>query len=94
MKRYESPEAEKEMLDKIMTEHELFMYKTLSGTAHEIYDSCKRICFYEILKEYFLYNEQINREFVNASTSSNRIIKELWEIYLNMNILKLTYGKK
>lgn len=89
MKRYENPETEKEMLDKIMTEHELFMYRTLSGTAHEIYDSCKRICFYESLNEYFLYNEQISKEFVNVSARSSRIIKELWDIYLKYEYLRV-----
>lgn len=88
MKRYESPGTEKEMLGKIKAEHELFKYRMLSGTAQEIYVSCRKICFYESLAEYFLYNEQISRDFINASTGSSRIIKELWEIYLEYEYLK------
>ena len=88
MKRSETSEAEKEMLEKIRTEHELFMYRILSGTAREIYSSCKRICFYESLAEYFQYNEWISRDFIDASRESNRIINGLWEIYLKYEYLR------
>lgn len=88
MKRNETSEAEKEMLEKTRAEHELFMYRTLSGTAREIYASCKRICFYESLAEYFQYNEWINRDFIDASRGSREIINELWEIYLKYGYLR------
>lgn len=88
MKHYEIPEAEREMAEKIKTEYRLFRYKTLSGTPRMVYGSCRRICFYESIKEYFLYNEQINRDFINASRGCSKIINELWKIYLKYEYLK------
>lgn len=54
--RKECGEKEKGFLRKVKREHSLFKYQMLSGTNREIYDSCNKICFYENLIEYFLYN--------------------------------------
>lgn len=88
MRRREYAEGEKQMIQKINTEHALFKYSMLSGSTHEVYDACKRICFYECMQEYFLYSEQISTEFVGAAGHSDRILAELWEIYLKYEYLK------
>lgn len=87
MKRGDRPEKEKEMLQKIRTEYELFYYKTLSRTPQEIYHACKRICFFECVYEYFQYKEEISEDFINATGQRDRILEELWEIYLKHEYL-------
>lgn len=51
----------------IKKEYAMFKFKMLSGTVHEVYGSCRRICFYESLWEYFLYSEHISRMFLEAA---------------------------
>ena len=56
MKRGDRLESEKRMLKKINTEHMLFQYKMLSGAAQEVYNACRKICFYECVFGYFQYS--------------------------------------
>lgn len=79
----------KRVLQKIKWEHATFKYKMLSGTVHEAYDSCRRICFYESLLEYFLYSKHISREFLEAVSGKEGILGELWEMYLKNECLKV-----
>lgn len=72
----------------IKKEHAIFKSKMLSGTVHEGYGSCRRICFYESLCEYFLYNGHINRMFLEASLGKRGILEGLWEIYLKNESLR------
>ena len=86
MKRGNHPEKEREMLKKIHTEHELFHYKMLSIPAEEIYQACRKICFFECVYEYFQY-EETSEEFVNAAWQGEAVLAELWEIYLKYEYL-------
>ena len=88
MKRKEHTEKEKELLGKITAEYELFRCKMLLQPAWEIYNSCRSICFYECLYEYFRYCEKISRDFINASEKENMILAQLWELYLKNEYLK------
>lgn len=88
MRRQEQAECERELLQKIKTEHDLFKYKMLSGTAQKIYDACKRICFYECLWEYFIYSEQRSREFIDIANKRDMVLAGLWEIYLKYEYLR------
>ena len=70
------------VLQKIRREHGIFRHRILSGTVQGAYDSCRRICFYESLREYFLYQGSINSAFLEAAAGSGNILGELWELYL------------
>lgn len=76
------------VLRKIKGEHAVFKHKMLSGTVQETYDFCRHICFYESLREYFLYKECICREFLEAARERKNILEELWKIYLKDEYLK------
>ena len=78
----------KRVLQKIKQEYAVFKYGMLSGTVHEVYDSCRRICFYESLREYFLYNRRTIRGFFEAASGKEGILGELWEMYLKNECLK------
>lgn len=73
----------------INKEHTMFKSKMLSGTVHEVYDSCRRICFCESLWEYFLYSEHISRMFLEAALGKEGILEGLWEIYLKNESLRV-----
>ena len=88
MKRKEHTEKEKELLEKITAEYELFRCKMLLQPTWEIYNSCRSICFYECLYEYFRYCEKISRDFINASEKEDLILAQLWELYLKNEYLK------
>lgn len=75
-------------MQQIKKEHAMFKYRMLSGTVHEAYDSCRCICFYENLYEYFLYNKYISRGFLEAAAGKEGILGELWGMYLKEECLK------
>lgn len=77
------------LVQQIKKEHAMFKYRMLSGTVHEAYDSCRRICFYENLYEYFLYNKHISRRFLEAAAGKEGILGELWGMYLKEECLKV-----
>ena len=89
MKRGDRLESERKMLEKINTEHTLFQYKMFSGTAREVYKTCRKICFYECVFEYFQYSEEISTDFVSATEGSDGILAELWKIYLKHEYLRV-----
>lgn len=72
----------------IKKEYAMFKSKMLSGIVHEVYGSCRRICFYESLWEYFLYSEHISRMFLEAALGKEGILEGLWEIYLKNESLR------
>lgn len=88
MKRKEHSEKERELLKKVRTEYELFRCRMLLCPAQEVYNSCRVICFYECLYEYFRYCEKINRDFINVSYKKEWVLAKLWEIYLENEYLK------
>lgn len=88
MKRKEHSEKERELLKKVRTEYEMFRYRMLLCPAQEVYNSCRVICFYECLYEYFRYCEKINRDFINVSYKKEWVLARLWEIYLENEYLK------
>ncbi len=77
----------KRALQKIKREYAMFKYGMLSGTVRGAYDSCRRICFYESVREYFLYNKHASRVFLEAAAGKENILGELWEIYLKNEYL-------
>ena len=80
MKRKDHSEKEKALLKKIKTEHSLFRCKMLLCPAEELYNSCRMICFYECLYEYFRYCEKINVDFIHGEPSAYRILQSfLWK---------------
>ena len=83
MKRKEHTEKEKELLEKITAEYELFRCKMLLQPTWEIYNSCRSICFYGCL-----YCEKISRDFINASEKEHWVLAQLWELYLKNEYLK------
>lgn len=83
----EYAECKKQVIQKISVEHAIFKYEMLSASTHEVYDSCRQICFYECVQEYFLYSGRISRKFAEAASHSNSILEELWEIYLKFEYL-------
>ena len=87
LRRSGHSERENEMLRKIETEYSLFRYKMLSDSTQEVYDSCRKICFYECINEYFQYSREISADFVNATRQSDKILAELWQIYLKYEYL-------
>lgn len=89
MRRHEHPQKEEEMLHKIDREYTLFKYKMLAGSAHEVYEACTQIRFYECMHEYFLYKEKIDPEFVQATEEREDILQGLWEIYLKYEYMKI-----
>jgi hypothetical protein len=94
MRRREYAECEKQMIQKISMEHAIFKYKMMSASTQEIYDSCKKICFYECMQEYFVYCEQINREFVETAVQRDDILETLWNIYLKYEYLRADTWKE
>ena len=76
------------VLREIKKEYAAFKYGVLMGTVHEAYDSCRQICFYENLHEYFLYGGHISRAFIEAVAGKGGILGELWEIYLKNENLR------
>ncbi len=88
MKRKEHTEKEKELLEKITAEYELFRCKMLLQPTWEIYNSCRSICFYGCLYEYFQYCEKNSRDFINASEKEHWVLAQLWELYLKNEYLK------
>ncbi len=88
MKRKDHSEKEKALLKKIKTEHSLFRCKMLLCPAEELYNSCRMICFYECLYEYFRYCEKINVDFIHASNKEEWILEQLWNLYLENEYLK------
>lgn len=94
MKRKDHPEKEKELLRKVKTEYELFRCKKLLCPVQEVYDSCRVICFYECMYEYFQYCEKISRDFINASGKDDWVLAQLWELYLENEYLRAdTWGE-
>lgn len=87
MKRKDHPEKERKMLKKVQTEYELFRCHMLLSPVREVYNSCRIICFYECLYEYFRYCEEISRDFINASAGEEQILSQLWDIYLKNEYL-------
>lgn len=81
MKRREQPEKEKRMLEKAGAEYSAFQCRMLSRPAGEIYDACKKICFFECIHEYFQYNREISREFLDAAVQGGSILEGLWDTY-------------
>lgn len=88
MKRKDHTEKEKELLKKIETEYNLFRYKMLLYPAEDLYNSCRMVCFYECLYEYFRYCEKINVDFINAAVKEEWILGQLWDLYLKNEYLK------
>jgi len=70
------------VLQKIKREYAVFKHRMLSETVHEVYASCRCICFYESVWEYFLYHKHISRAFMKAAAESENILGELWDMYL------------
>jgi len=62
-------------------EYSLFKFEMLSRTAREIYESCAKIYFYECLHEYFVYQEDVNPEFLREVSGRTGMYQELWELY-------------
>lgn len=89
MERRERPEKEREMLRKAGMEYGLFRDKMLSQGPQEIYSACRRICFFECVYEYFQYKEEIREDFTNAAWRADRILEELWRLYLKHEYLRV-----
>lgn len=87
MGRRERPEKEKEMLRKMGMEYELFHDRMLAQETEEIYSACRRICFFRCVYEYFQYKEEIRKDFTNVAWRADRILEELWGIYLQHEYL-------
>lgn len=88
-KRQEHSEKERQILKLVETEYSLFKYKMLSGTRSEIYDSCNVIRFYECLREYFLYCEKIEMEFIQKIKLVNNLLEELYAYYLKTEFVSI-----
>ena len=56
--------------------------------AEEVYNSCRSICLYECLYEYFRYCEKIRRDFINASEKEEGVLAQLLELYLKNEYLR------
>lgn len=87
LRRSDHSEKEKEMLRKIETEYSLFRYRMLSDSVQKVYDACRKICFYECVNEYFQYSRETSADFINATGQSDKILAELWKIYLKNEYL-------
>lgn len=94
MRRKDHSEKEKELLKKVGMEYELFRCRMLLCPAWEVYNSCRVICFYECLYEYFQYSEKINRDFINASYEKDWVLAQLWDIYLENEYLRADHGER
>ena len=88
MKRKERTEKEEKLLKKVTAEYGLFRCRMLLQPAEEVYNSCRIICFYECLYEYFRYCEKIRRDFINASEKEEGVLAQLWELYLKNEYLQ------
>ena len=88
MKRKERTEKEEKLLKKVTAEYGLFRCRMLLQPAEEVYNSCRIICFYECLYEYFRYCEKISRDFINASEKEEGVLAQLWELYLKNEYLQ------
>ena len=81
-KRRKLAEKEEQLLKVIGREYELFKYKMLSRSSHEIYDSCNAIRFYECMYEYFLYNEGMEPKYRDKVAVKDGLLEELYAFYL------------
>lgn len=88
-KRKDSRDSEQALLEQMEQEYQLFRYEMLSRTAKEIYESCAKIHFYECLHEYFLYQENIQEEFLEKAAKRKGIYQELWNLYLKHEHLEV-----
>ena len=52
-----------------------------SRETGEIYDACRKICFFECIHEYFQYSREISREFLDAAVLDDSILEGLWAVY-------------
>lgn len=81
IKRRERSEKERKMLEKAGAEYSRFRCRMLSRPAGEIYDACRKICFFECIHEYFQYSREISREFLDAAILDDSILEGLWAVY-------------
>ena len=80
-KRKDCKDSYRNLMYQMEQEYSLFKYKMLSRIQREIYEKCKQIYFYECLHEYFLYQENITREFLDNVSGKTCVYWELWNLY-------------
>lgn len=89
-KRKDSKDSEQILMERMEQEYQLFRYKMLSRTVKEVYEDCAKIHFYECLHEYFLYQENIQEEFLEKAAKRKGIYQELWNLYLKYEHLEVS----
>ena len=80
-KRKDCKDSYQDLMYRMEQEYHLFKYEMLSKTRKEIYERCTEIYFYECLHEYFLYQEDINEEFLEKASKRTSIYRKLWNLY-------------
>ena len=81
---------EKELIDRLEVEHELFYCRTIAQPPEQVYDQCNIIRFHECIYEYFLYCEEINKEHIGACLREREIFAALHGIYLEYESLDVS----
>lgn len=89
-KRKDCNDSYQELRYRMEQEYHLFKYKMLSRTELEIYERCTEIYFYECLHEYFLYQEDIDKEFLDKASEMTNIYQELWNLYQKYEHLEIS----
>lgn len=88
-KRRECSDRERLLLYHMEQEYQFFKMKMLSQAPDEIYNKCNKIHFYECLHEYFVYQEHLNPEFLQAASMETDILEALWRVYLKLEHLEV-----
>jgi len=59
-----------------------------SFSFEEIWNGCQKIRFYSAVKEYFEYNEEIPKAYMELVVKEKEPIRKMWETYLKDGSLR------
>lgn len=77
-----SEQTKKIFMNVINKEYSIFKYRMLANCPRAIYDSCNIIRFYECVREYFLYNENMDLRIIDVMYGEDNIISLLYHYYM------------
>lgn len=60
------------------------------GTKEEVWNACRKIHFFECLREYFDFNARIPEKYLELAAAEPELMERAWRLYLREE--RLEYG--
>ena len=78
----------KQLTEKIIDEYKMFWYEMMEKDKNEIFESCNKIKFYSCVSEYFEWEENIDKKYVEALKNIIHPLGALWQYYLDHEYIR------